>query len=226
MKQTQKLEALISRILKEELEAKIKEEEREYVTTDGTAKTATSQQKQAIAKAKAGDTIKYRKAGMGTTSTTQGTLEEESEEMEVADTEVLENAPKASDLAGKLAEMMESLKTMSEAEGDAKKQKLAAKAMKSMEAVKSQLEALSAHEMMLEEKEKEADNKDGEKHLKAIEKHLGKLIKDKDAVSKIMKKMPVEKVVQMKKQAGAELDEEKVAKAMLKHSLKEAKQTK
>jgi len=192
--------------------------EKEYITQDGTAKSATSKQRQSIAKSKPGTTITYRKAGVATTSTT---LEENEEEMEVADTEVLESAPTATELSGKLSEIIDSISKISEAGKDEKHKKHAAKVMKAMEAAKTALEAMTAHEVMLEEKEKEAENKDGEKHLKAIEKHLGKLIKDKDAVSKIMKKMPVEKVVQMKKQAGKELDEEKLAKVMLKHSLKE-----
>lgn len=219
MKQSQKLNALISRIIKEELD-NIKEEEKEYVTQDGTSKSATSQQKQAIAKAKAGDTIKYRKAGSGTTSTTQGTLEENEEEMQEPD---MEQMPKASEIAGQVAEIMEKLKSMAEGE-DPKKGKHAAKVMKYMESAKAALEALTAHETMLEEKEQAAKEKDAQGHLKAIEKHLGKIVKDKDAVGKMMKKMPIEKVIAMKQQMQSkekELDEEKLAKVMLNKSLKE-----
>jgi hypothetical protein len=74
---------------------------------------------------------------------------------------------------------------------------------------------------MILAKENDKDNKEGEKHLKAIEKHLGKVVKDKDAVGKMMKKMPIEKVIALKKAKGGELDEEKVAKALLKHVIKE-----
>lgn len=328
MKQTQKLDELIRRIIKEELENNLKEDEKEFVTSDGTARTATSQQRQSIAKAKAGDTIKYRKAGTATTSTTAGTMQEEeseevnevnendlgfqlaewfitefpklaerilpkysdqdsldyiqklgnslilllgtvgffagtgayatykgakdkieaaknkisnlvksnpvdkiksmlkmkeSEEMKVADTEVLESTPTATEIAGKMSEILDSLTRLSEAGKDDKHKKYAAKVMKAMEAAKSALEGLTAHEVMLEEKEKAVKEKDAQGHLKAIEKHLGKIVKDKDAVSKMMKKMPIEKVIAMKdKMADKPMDEEKLARVMLKHSLKEA----
>jgi hypothetical protein len=75
---------------------------------------------------------------------------------------------------------------------------------------------------MLEEKDQANKEKEAQGHLKAIEKHLGKIVKDKDAVGKMMKKMPIEKVIAMKQQMqNKELDEEKLAKVMLKHSLKE-----
>jgi hypothetical protein len=203
MKQTQKLDALISRIIKEELEELTVPSKDGKLTGVVDAESKQKAQKELI-KGKAVDFVDPTKM-------------KEEEEMQEPD---MEQKPKASEIAGQLAEIMEKLKSMAEGE-DPKKGKHAAKVMKYMESAKAALEALTAHETMLEEKEKEAENRDGEKHLKAIEKHLGKLIKDKDAVGKIMKKMPVEKVVQMKKQAGKELDEEKLAKVMLKHSLKE-----
>lgn len=226
MSQKQKLEELIKKILKEELDEKnVNEEEKEFVTSDGTGKTATPQQRRMITKAKAGDTIKYRKAGMSTTSTTGGTMQEETEEEKVANTEVLESMPTGTEIAGKISEILDALSKISEGGKDDKHKKHAAKVMKAMESAKAAIEALTAHEMVLEEKEKEAQEKDGHKHLKAIEKHLGKLIKDKDSIQKIMKKMPVEKVLDMKKKlVDKELDEEKLAKVMLKHSLKEAQE--
>lgn len=197
------------------------EEDKEYVTQDGTANTATGPQKKSIGKAKAGETITYRKAGSATTSTTQGALEENEEDMQ--EPQEMEQMPKASEIAGQVAEIMEKLKSMGEGE-DPKKAKHAAKVMKYMESAKAALEALTAHETMLEEKEQDAKEKDAQGHLKAIEKHLGKIVKDKDAVGKMMKKMPIEKVIAMKQQLQSkekELDEEKLAKVMLTKSLKE-----
>jgi len=210
MKQTQKLDELIKKIIKEELD----EKKLSFFTPDGTDKVLTTAQKDELKNAKAGDSVSFKKAG--------STMEEEkSEEMEVADTEVLENAPKASEIAGQVAEIMEKLKSMAEGE-DAKKGKHAAKVMKYMESAKAALEALTAHETMLEEKDQAAKEKDAQGHLKAIEKHLGKIVKDKDAVGKMMKKMPIEKVIAMKdKMADKPMDEEKLARVMLKHSLKE-----
>jgi hypothetical protein len=218
MKQSQKLDALISKIINEEL-GSIKEEdaEKEYVTQDGTGKTATSKQKQSIAKSRPGTTITYRKAGSATTSTT---LEEKEEEMQEPN---MEQQPKGSEIAGQVAEIMEKLKAMTSGD-DKKKVSHASKVMKHMESAKAALEALAGHEAMLEEKEQAAKEKDAQGHLKAIEKHLGKIVKDKDAVGKMMKKMPIEKVIAMKQQMQSkekELDEEKLAKIMLKHSLKE-----
>ena len=147
-----------------------------------------------------------------------GTLKEK--EMQEPD---MEQIPKASEIAGQVAEIMEKLKSMGEGE-DPKKAKHAAKVMKYMESAKAALEALTAHETMLEEKDQAAKEKDAQGHLKAIEKHLGKIVKDKDAVGKMMKKMPIEKVIAMKQQLQSkekELDEEKLAKVMLNKSLKE-----
>jgi len=217
MAEKQKIETLIRRILKEELD-----EKRVFVTPDGTERTASPKQRDEMKKLKSGETAEFMKTG---TTRVPGMTEEESEEMKVADTEVLEAVPTGTEIAGKVSEIIDSLAKISEAGKDEKHKKHAGKVMKYMEAVKKALEALTAHEMMLEEKEKEADKKDGEKHLKAIEKHLGKLIKDKDSIQKIMKKMPVEKVLDMKKKlVDKELDEEKLAKVMLKHSLKEAQE--
>ena len=50
---------------------------------------------------------------------------------------------------------------------------------------------------------------------------MSKVIKDKETLDRIMNKMPVGKAMELKKAAGGELDEEKVAKAMLKYVIKE-----
>jgi hypothetical protein len=198
----------------------IKEEEKEYVTSDGTSKTVTSQQKQSISKAKAGDTVKYRKAGMGTTSTTQGALEENEEEMQEPD---MEQKPKASEIAGQLAEIMEKLKSMAEGE-DPKKGKHAAKVMKYMESAKAALEALTAHETMLEEKDQAEQEKKAEKHRKNVEKIFKGIVKDENIVNRLKDKLSTKDIAALSKklgEKGKELDEEKLARIVLNRSLKE-----
>jgi hypothetical protein len=196
---------------------RVDEEDKEVVTTDGTSKTATSQQKQSISKAKAGDTIKYRKSG---TIPSTSSLEE-ADELEPTTEEDAVQSPKATDLSGQVSEILDKLNAISEAPRDNKYKKHADKAIKYMEAAKTALEGLTAHEVMLEEKEKAVQMKDGESNLKNIRKHLGKVIKDKDSIEKIMKKMPIEKVLQLKDKSAGEIDEEKIAKAMLNVALRE-----
>lgn len=209
MKQSQKLSALISKIIKEELD----EKRISLITPKGDETGLTPAQKDELKNTKPGDSVSYKKPG--------STMQQENEkEMQEPD---MEQMPKASEIAGQVAEIMEKLKSMGEGE-DPKKAKHAAKVMKYMESAKAALEALTAHETMLEEKEQDAKEKDAQGHLKAIEKHLGKIVKDKDAVGKMMKKMPIEKVIAMKQQLQSkekELDEEKLAKVMLTKSLKE-----
>ena len=200
-------------LIKQGRKSGLEEEEKEYVTPDGTSASANADQIASATKARPGTIVKYRKAGVKP-------MKENEEEMQEPD---MEQKPKASEIAGQLAEIMEKLKSMAEGE-DPKKGKHAAKVMKYMESAKAALEALTAHETMLEEKDQAAKEKDAQGHLKAIEKHLGKIVKDKDAVGKMMKKMPIEKVIAMKQQMQSkekELDEEKLARVMLKHSLKE-----
>ena len=218
MSQKQKLEELIKKIIKEELD----EKKTIYVSRTGNVG--------GIADPKDRDQVR-RELQMGKAveiikpEDVPTLKEKESEEEKVANTEVLESMPTGTEIAGKISEILDALAKISEGGKDDKHKKHAAKVMKYMEGVKKAIEALTAHEMVLEEKEKEAQEKDGQKHLKAIEKHLGKLIKDKDSIQKIMKKMPVEKVLDMKKKlVDKELDEEKLAKVMLKHSLKEAQE--
>lgn len=205
MKQTQKLDALISKIIKEELEELTVPSKDGKLSGVADAEAKQKAQKE-LMKGKAVDFVDPTKM-----------KEEEMQEPE------MEQMPKASEIAGQVAEIMEKLKSMGEGE-DPKKGKHAAKVMKYMESAKAALEALTAHETMLEEKDQAAKEKDAQGHLKAIEKHLGKIVKDKDAVGKMMKKMPVEKVIAMKQQLQSkekELDEEKLAKVMFNKSLKE-----
>jgi hypothetical protein len=180
------------------------------VTPDGTPNTATSSQKQASMHTKAGDTVKYKKPGQ---------LEEYNEP--VQDMEHDDAQPQGLDLAASLEEMMAHLKGIQEAPKDAKHANHAGKVMKHIGAAQEALKGLKGHNDMLEAKEAEQDQKDAGKHLANIKKHLGKVIKDKDTLERIMKKMPIEKAMELKKAKGGELDEEKVAKAMLKHVIKE-----
>jgi hypothetical protein len=207
-------------LIKQGRKSGLEEEEKEYVTQDGTAKTATSQQKNDISKTKAGSTLKYRKAGSGTTSTTQGALEENEEEMQEPD---MEQKPKASEIAGQLAEIMEKLKSMAEGE-DPKKGKHAAKVMKYMESAKAALEALTAHETMLEEKDQAEQEKKAEKHKKNIEKIFKGIVKDENIVNRLKDKLSPKDIAALSKklgEKGKELDEEKLARIVLNRSLKE-----
>jgi uncharacterized protein YnzC (UPF0291/DUF896 family) len=93
--------------------------------------------------------------------------------------------------------------------------------MKYLDAAKTALESVVAHEAMLEEKSLAEQTKLAEKHLKEIRKHVAKKIKDETIVEKIMSKMNPHSIMAMKKKKGGELDEEKVAEAMLKVALNE-----
>lgn len=140
---------------------------------------------------------------------------------EMEDTQ-LESMPTGTEIAGQVAEIVDKLKTMSEGSGDPKTQKLAAKAMKQMESAKAALEALTAHETMLEQKKQQEEIKDAEKHVKGFKRHLTKLVKEPAAVKKIADKLTPEKMADLKKKVkSGELDEEKLARVMLQHSLKE-----
>jgi hypothetical protein len=209
MKQSQKLDALIKRILKEELDeaGKVFAGEKAIPTlvSDEDYKRLDTQAKK--------NTINALKKGGSATLENE---EEKEPEMDQQST--------GTDIAGQVAEIVEKLKQMSEGGKDPKKQRLAEKVMKYMESAKAALEALTGHESMLEEKDQATKEKVAQGHLKAIEKHLGKIVRDKDAVGKMMKKMPIEKVIAMKQKMQSkekELDEERVAKAMLKYSLQE-----
>ena len=165
--------------------------------------------KEEMKKAKAGETIDISKVG--------GTQEGSEDEIASDSTET----PLSHDLAGKIAEVIDGLKAITESPKDKKHAKYAEKVMKHIGAAQAALEALTGHESILEEKDAAQAEKDAEGHLKGIRKHMSKVIKDKETLDRIMNKMPVGKAMELKKAAGGELDEEKVAKAMLKYVIKE-----
>ena len=204
MTQIEKLNNLIKKVLKEEVD-----EYKKFVTSDGTKKTLTPDQKKEMEKAKAGETIDISKVG--------GTQEGSEDEIASDSTET----PLSHDLAGKIAEVIDGLKAITESPKDKKHAKYAEKVMKHVGAAQAALEALTGHESILEEKDAAQAEKDAEGHLKGIRKHMSKVIKDKETLDRIMNKMPVGKAMELKKAAGGELDEEKVAKAMLKYVIKE-----
>jgi hypothetical protein len=203
MKQTEKLDNLIVKILKEELD----EKKLSFITSTGDSDSLTPEQIAQLKNAKPGDTVKYSKPGQ---------TKEASEEKDV-----LENEVKASDIAGQVSEILDKLKTMAESKDDPKKQKLAEKAMKQMESAKAALEALTAHEMMLEEKRQKDQEKLAEKNLKGVRKHLTKLVKEPSIVEKISSKMNAKRMAELKSKMKKELDEEQLARVMLQQSLKE-----
>ena len=133
----------------------------------------------------------------------------------------MEQKPKASEIAGQVAEIMEKLKSMAEGE-DPKKGKHAAKVMKYMESAKAALEALTAHETMLEEKDQKAKEDDATKQLKGVRKQLDKILKDKEMADRVMEKLSVEKMIDLKSKAKKDIDEAGLARIMVKHSLKES----
>ena len=208
MKQTQKLDSLISRIIKEELD----EKKLVVYTADGTNRSLTSSQKNDIRDASMqGTSVETRKKGQ---------LEEKEEEIQEPE---MEQKPKASEIAGQVAEIMEKLKSMAEGE-DPKKGKHAAKVMKYMESAKAALEALTAHETMLEEKNQANQEKKAEKHRKNIEKIFKGIVKDENIVNRLKDKLSTEDIVALTKKLkdkGKELDEEKLARIVLNRSLKE-----
>lgn len=148
------------------------------------------------------------------------TQEASEEEMQEPD---MEQKPKASEIAGQLAEIMEKLKSMAEGE-DPKKGKHAAKVMKYMESAKAALEALTAHETMLEEKDQAEQEKKAEKHKKNIEKIFKGIVKDENIVNRLKDKLSPKDIAALSKklgEKGKELDEEKLARIVLNRSLKE-----
>jgi hypothetical protein len=148
------------------------------------------------------------------------TQEASEEEMQEPD---MEQKPKASEIAGQLAEIMEKLKSMAEGE-DPKKGKHAAKVMKYMESAKAALEALTAHETMLEEKDQAAQEKKAEKHKKNIEKIFKGIVKDENIVNRLKDKLSTDDIVALTKKLkdkGKDLDEEALARIVLNRSLQE-----
>jgi anti-sigma28 factor (negative regulator of flagellin synthesis) len=76
--------------------------------------------------------------------------------------------------------------------------------------------------MMIEEKAQAEEEKEAEKHVGKFKKALTKLVKEPAAVEKISAKMTPQKMADLKrKMKSGELDEEKLARVMLQHSLKE-----
>ena len=207
MKQTQKLDALISRIIKEELE------EETYAGPEAIAAMKNnSKYKKLNALTQKDAEVDLRRGG-------SVKLENE-EEMQEPD---MEQKPKASEIAGQLAEIMEKLKSMAEGE-DPKKGKHAAKVMKYMESAKAALEALTAHETMLEEKDQAEQTKKAEKHKKNIEKIFKSIVKDENIVNKLKDKLSTDDIVALTKKLndkGKALDEDALARIVLNRSLQE-----
>ena len=208
MKQTQKLDALISKIIKEELE------ESDYMFLN---KNDPKKIQRKAAASKAGVAVVEDDPNDPSSTKLETSEAEEMQEPE------MEQKPKASEIAGQVAEIMEKLKSMAEGE-DPKKGKHAAKVMKYMESAKAALEALTAHETMLEEKDQAEQEKKAEKHKKGVEKIFKGIVKDENIVNRLKDKLSTDDIVSLTKKLkdkGKELDEEKLARIVLNRSLKE-----
>lgn len=201
MTQIEKLNNLIKKVLKEELE----EVDKMVVQKNDPKKGM---------KIKAAQTA-------GVTVVDDDPTDSSSERLKLETEMDSTETPLSHDLAGKIAEVIDGLKAITESPKDKKHAKYAEKVMKHIGAAQAALEALTGHESILEEKDAAQAEKDAEGHLKGIRKHMSKVIKDKETLDRIMNKMPVGKAMELKKAAGGELDEEKVAKAMLKYVIKE-----
>jgi hypothetical protein len=206
MKQTQKLDALISKIIKEELE------ESDYMFLN---KNDPKKIQRKAAASKAGVAVVEDDPNDPSSTKLETSEAEEMQEPE------MEQKPKASEIAGQVAEIMEKLKSMAEGE-DPKKGRHAAKVMKYMESAKAALEALTAHETMLEEKDQKAKEDDATKQLKGVRKQLDKILKDKEMADRVMEKMSVQKMIDLKSKAKKDIDEAGLARIMVKNSLKES----
>jgi len=233
MAQIEKLDNLIKRIIKEELEININEEEdiHEYMTfssADGTYKGLSGPDKDMYARqVDAGNKPNIVRRGQAKAqldkiaSKQQGSMSSNENTESMQDTQ-LESMPTGTEIAGQVAEIVDKLKTMSEGSDDPKKQKLAEKARKQMESAKAALEALTAYETMLEEKKQQEEIKDAEKHVDKFKKALNKLVKEPVAVEKISKNLNAKKIAELKKKMNSgELDEEKLARVMLNRALQE-----
>ena len=201
MTQIEKLNNLIKKVLKEELE----EVDKMVVQKNDPKKGKKIQAAQAA----------------GVTVVEDDPTDSSSERLKLETEMDSTETPLSHDLAGKIAEVIDGLKAITESPKDKKHAKYAEKVMKHVGAAQAALEALTGHESILEEKDAAQAEKDAEGHLKGIRKHMSKVIKDKETLDRIMNKMPVGKAMELKKAAGGELDEEKVAKAMLKYVIKE-----
>lgn len=210
MSQIQKLDSLIVKIIKEELD------ELTVPSKDGklTGVTNSNSRTQAQKALQRGETVDF-------VDPTKMKKEENEEEMQ--DTQ-LESMPTGTEIAGQVAEIVEKLKAMSEGSDDPKKRKLAEKIVKQMQSAKAALEALTAHEVMLEEKDQEKQTKAAEKHRDRIEKIFKGIVKDENIVNRLKDKLSAEDIVTLTKKLkdkGKELDEEKLARIVLNRSLKE-----
>jgi hypothetical protein len=216
MAQLEKLDNIILKVLKEELDSSVKEEKKQFITKDGTSRTLTPDQINQLRTLGPGDTATYMKPGERQSPTAS-----ESEEIKPKD-EAMRTTPSSTEISGKIAEMIDSLRAVSEGSEDPKVHKIAEKASAQLEVAKKTLESLTAHEVMLQEKEHEKYVKEAAKKRKVIEKYLKKTVKMPEVVEKLMKKLPDEKVADMMKKSKGELDEEKVAGAMMRVALRES----
>lgn len=205
MKQSDKLNALIDKVINEELDS-VKIGEADIMTI--AYKDPKRQAKKAAAK-RAGITVVEDDPSDPSNDRLPAIVEETP-------------TPPATEIAGKIAEMMDSLKAISEGTQDPKMKKIADKAAAQLEAAKQTLEALTAHEVMLHEKEQEMYVKQAAKKRKVIERYLKKTVKMPEIVEKLMKKLPDEKIAEMMRKSEKELDEQQLAGAMVRVALKES----
>jgi len=182
-----------------------KEANKKFITPDG--KTLTAAQKAEMAASRPGDTVTVTKAG---------------EKVVQENEEAMDQQPTGTDIAGQVAEIVEKLKIMAEGGNDPKKQRLAEKVMKYMESAKAALEALTGHEAMLEEKDHKSKQDDATKQLRGVRKQIDKILKDKKMADRVMEKMSVQKMMELKSKAKKDIDEAGLARVMVNNSLREA----
>ena len=231
MSQIQKLDSLIVKIIKEELD-----EYTTFASNDGSYKGLSISDKILYARqVDAGNKPNIVKRGQAKAqldkiaSKQQGSMpspiasENKEKEEEMQDTQ-LESMPTGTEIAGQVAEIVEKLKAMSEGSDDPKKRKLAEKIVKQMQSAKAALEALTAHEVMLEEKDQEKQTKAAEKHKKNIERIFKGIVKDENIVNRLTDRITIDDLVTIKKRLntkGTDLDEDRFARIILDRSLKE-----
>ena len=163
MTQIEKLNNLIKKVLKEELE----EVDKMVVQKNDPMK---------------GKKIKAAQTA-GVTVVEDDPTDSSSERLKLETEMDSTETPLSHDLAGKIAEVIDGLKAITESPKDKKHAKYAEKVMKHIGAAQAALEALTGHESILEEKDAAQAEKDAEGHLKGIRKHMSKVIKDKQDAS-------------------------------------------
>jgi hypothetical protein len=208
----------------DELIKKIISEEKKYFTPDGTVRTATSAQKQDMKRLRPGQTASIEKAGATVTEDQEDIENKDAVNMKQTKQEDLSSqtqSPKATDLIQELNSIIEQLSAIAESNLDEKYKKQTAKVSKYLETAKGYLDNIEEYQKVIDSKNVELDNKKASKTAKVLEKSLSKLIKDEAVVSKIMKKIPTNKIVELKTAYKKDLDEQKLAKTLLKLSLKE-----